>query len=148
MKKVYNIIIYVHYVTNNVLSRDSNYIVNVTLWEFDREKSIFLRGVLGSSSIIWTGSDTKYGLEFWYKYDKRVEAKSQKFEGLICTFLDVIAEKLVKGGVFCPPLSWAWLRTVIFWKIFTLSFKEKDLSQIWKSFNTTSWPQWKYQESS
>ena len=66
----YDVIIFLHYVTNKILPRDSNYIVD---WSCDQslvtsisdrsyhnfnfirispEKSLFLRGSLGSSSII------------------------------------------------------------------------------------------------
>ena len=66
--KDYDDIIFVHGITNNILSRDTNNIVNVVLWPkhfYERgyhnlnfiriwpEKPVFLRGVLGSSSIIW-----------------------------------------------------------------------------------------------
>ena len=70
-KKCYDVIISVHDVTNNFLSRDLNYIIDVVIWpkfgnwhfyeksyhnlNFIRiwpEKSLFLRDGLGSSSII------------------------------------------------------------------------------------------------
>ena len=70
--KGYDVIISVHDVTNKILSRDSNYNVNVVmwpnfgnssisvreviitsiLWEFDK-KIAFFKGGLGSSSITW-----------------------------------------------------------------------------------------------
>ena len=68
-----DIIIYVHDVTIKILSRNSKYIVDLVMWpKFGKssismreviiisilrriwpEKQLFLRGVLGSSSIIW-----------------------------------------------------------------------------------------------
>ena len=66
--KGYDVIIFVHNVTNQILLRESNYILDVITWpkfgnssismreviitSIWREKLIFLRGVLGSSSII------------------------------------------------------------------------------------------------
>ena len=70
--KGYDVIISVHDVTNKILSRDSNYIVDVVmwpkfgnssismkdviktsiLWGFD-QKATFLRSGLGSGSMIW-----------------------------------------------------------------------------------------------
>ena len=61
------------------------------------QQPIFLRGALGSSSIIGTG--TRYDLEILHKCGKKVETKSQKILGLIPTFIGVTAEKLV-GGLF------------------------------------------------
>ena len=66
--KDYGVIISIHEVTNDILSRDSNYIVDVAMWpKFGNSRSyhnlnfvsiwpknlLFLRGGLGSSSIIW-----------------------------------------------------------------------------------------------
>ena len=73
--KDYDVIICVHDVTNKILSRHSNYIVNVVIWpKFGKSSSsmkeliitsmfykdltrkiwpLFLRGALGSSSIVW-----------------------------------------------------------------------------------------------
>ena len=72
-KKGYDVIIFVNDVTNKILSRDSNYIVDVVTWPkcgnssismrevivtssleaFDQKNHFFLRGGLGSSSVIW-----------------------------------------------------------------------------------------------
>ena len=72
-KKGYDVIISVHDVTNKILSRDSNYIIDVVMWPkfgnssismkaaiitsillgFDQKNPLFLRGGLGSSSVIW-----------------------------------------------------------------------------------------------
>ena len=89
--KDYSVIISTHDVTNKILSRGSNYIVDVVIWpKFGNsnifmtevvitsilpQQPIFLRGALGSSSIIGTG--TRYDLEILHKCGKKVETKSQ-----------------------------------------------------------------------
>ena len=45
----YDVIIYVHDVTNKVLSRDSNYFVNVFMWPKFRNSSISVREVIITS---------------------------------------------------------------------------------------------------
>ena len=63
--KCYDVITSAHDFTNKILSRDSNYIVDVVRWskfgssniymgKVTTEKNFFLRGALGLSSIIWT----------------------------------------------------------------------------------------------
>ena len=55
--KVYGVIIFACEVINKILSCDSNYIADVVTWpQFYKDltrKNTFLRGGLGSSSIIW-----------------------------------------------------------------------------------------------
>ena len=71
--KGYEVIISIYNITSKILSRDSNYIVDLVMWpkfgnssisvrgvimisflfEFDQKKPHFLKGGLGSSSIIW-----------------------------------------------------------------------------------------------
>ena len=70
--KGYDVIISVHHDIDKILSRDSNYVVVVVMWPkfgnsnismrevitsilkgFDQKNRFFLRGGLGSSSIIW-----------------------------------------------------------------------------------------------
>ena len=67
--KGYEVIIFVHDATNKILSRDSSYLVDVVMWpKFGNssipmilekvesiwpKKIIFLKGALGSTSIIW-----------------------------------------------------------------------------------------------
>ena len=43
--KGYDVIIYVHDVTNKILSRDSNYIVDVVMWPKFGNSSIYMREV-------------------------------------------------------------------------------------------------------
>ena len=45
-KKCYDVIISVHYVINKILSRDSNYDVNVTMWRKFGNSSISVREVI------------------------------------------------------------------------------------------------------
>ena len=47
--KGYDVIIYVHVVTNKVLSRDSNYIVDAVMWPKLGNSSILLRKVIITS---------------------------------------------------------------------------------------------------
>ena len=42
----------------------------------------------------------RYGLEILHKCGKRVETKSEKFWGVIPTFVEITGEKLVGGGAF------------------------------------------------
>ena len=46
--KGYDVIIYVHDVTNKILSRDSNYIVDVVMWPKFGNSSICIREVITS----------------------------------------------------------------------------------------------------
>ena len=48
-KKAYDAIIFVHDVTNTILSRDSNYIVNVVMWPKFGNSSISVREVIITS---------------------------------------------------------------------------------------------------
>ena len=55
--KGYDVIIYVHDVTNKILSRDSNYIVDVVMWPKFGNTSISMREVIITS--ILSGFDQK-----------------------------------------------------------------------------------------
>ena len=55
--KGYDVIIYVHDVTNKILSRDSNYIVDVVMWPKFGNSSIYMREVIITS--MWKGFDQK-----------------------------------------------------------------------------------------
>ena len=50
-RKVYDVIIYVHDVTNKILSRDSNYIVDVVMWSEFGNSSISMREVVIASTL-------------------------------------------------------------------------------------------------
>ena len=60
--KGYEVIIYVHDVTSKILSRDSNYIVDVVMWRKFRNSNFSLREVI-IISILW-GFDQK-NCFFW-----------------------------------------------------------------------------------
>ena len=108
----YVVMISVHSVTNKILLRDSNYIVDEFMWpKFDNSCISmhflnFLRNALGSSSIIGTG--TRYGLKFYTSVDKGLELKVKRFWELIPTFLEVVGEKLIKKTQ--GSLLWIWLK--------------------------------------
>ena len=52
-----------------------------------------------SVSVQQFGTGTRYGLE------KRVKTKSQKFSGLVLTFVEVTWGALIGGKLFGPPYS-------------------------------------------
>ena len=63
-------------------------------------KKAFLRGGLGSVSIIWDWHKAP-NLKFYTSLLKGLKLKVRKFWGLIPTFVEVTGEKLV-GGFFVP----------------------------------------------
>ena len=106
----YDVTVSVPNVTNKILSRDSNYIVDVIMWSKFGNYSISMREVITVSIFIriWEvvlvqfqqfETSTRYELEIWNKCGKRVKIKVRKFWGLIPTFAEVTGEKLV-GGLF------------------------------------------------
>ena len=118
--KGYGVIIPVDDVTNKILSRDSNYIVDVFMWpkfrnssismrevikqpQFYKDltrKTVFLRGGLGSSSIIWDW----YLVKTWSftPCDKRVKTKSQKDLGANFYISRSSRRKRVRGSFYRP----------------------------------------------
>ena len=64
-------------------------------------KATFLRGGLGSSSII-LGLALGMNLKFYTSEAKELKLKARKFWGQIPTFVEVTGKKLV-GGLFAPP---------------------------------------------
>ena len=128
----YDIIIPDDDVTNKVLSRDSNYIVDVFMWpkfstlEFLWEKlsqTQFYKDLTRKIAFFEDWSRFKFNnlglalgtiLKFYTMRGKRLKTKSQKFWGLIPTFVEVTGEKLVGGpfcpALHCPPPSWIGLK--------------------------------------
>ena len=118
-KKSYGVIIPDYDVANNILLRDSNYIVDVVMWPKFGNSSISMRDVI-ITSILW-GFDQKnhfFGRWSWFKFNNLVMAigttlkfyssvakwlklKVRKFWELSPTFVEFTGEKLV-GGLFCP----------------------------------------------
>ena len=116
--KGYDVIFFVHDVTNKILSRYSKNIVDVVIWPkfgnyhfYDRsyhylnftrtspEKPIFLRGALGFK---FNNLELALcmALRFYKSVVKRLKLKVRKFWGLIPTFVRVTAEKLVGGWIY------------------------------------------------
>ena len=108
--KGYDVTIFVHDVTNEIFSRDSNYIVDVVMWPKFGKCSISTRKVI-IISILW-GLDQKncsfegcfllefnnlgpavgMNLKFYTNMAKGSKLKVRKFWGLIFTFVEVAGE--------------------------------------------------------
>ena len=119
--KGYGVIIFVHDVTNKILSRDSNHIEVVVMWPKCGNSMISMWGVTITSILMvltrktnfFDGSScfkfNKLGLalgmtfKFYTSVGKRLKLKVRKLWGLILTFVEVPGEKLV-GGAFLPPI--------------------------------------------
>ena len=111
--KGYDVIIYVHDVTNKTLFRDSNYIGDVVMWPKFGNSSIFLEKLslsqfykdLNRESACFEGwSWFKFNnlgvtlgmnLKFYTSVAKALKLKVKKFCGLAPTFVEVTGEKLV-----------------------------------------------------
>ena len=124
--KGYDVIIPVDDVTNKILSRDSNYIVDVFMWPKFGNSSISMREVITTS--ILQGFDQKnhfFEGWSWFKFNnlamvlgmilkfytsvaKGLKLKARKFCGLTPPFVEVTGEKLV--GLTFLPHSWIGLR--------------------------------------
>ena len=111
-KKGYDIIISVNEVTNKILSRDSNNIVDVVMWsQFGNSSmSAFFEG--------WSrfkfnnlGQTLDTNLKFNTSVARGLKLKVWKFWGLIPTFVEITREKLVgERRHFWPPSSWIGLK--------------------------------------
>ena len=123
--KGYDVIISVHDVTNKILSRDSNYIVDVVMWPKFGNSNISMREVIigfyknltrktnffeGCSRFKLKNLGLRLGmaLKFYTSLAKWLTLKVIRFRGLIPTFVEVTGEKLV-GGPFSLPPSWIGL---------------------------------------
>ena len=126
-KTGYDVIISVHDIANKILSRDSNYNVNVVMWPKFGNSIISVREVI-ITSILWGFDQKNCFFEEWscfkinnlglalgatLKFYTRVakvlkvlKLKVRKFWGLIPTFAEVTEAKLVEGGGdFLPILN-------------------------------------------
>ena len=113
--KGYGVIIFVHDVTNKILSRDSDHIEVVVMWPKCSNSMISMWGVIITSILMVLTRKTnffefnKLGLaldmafKFYTSVGKRLKLKVRKLWGLILTFVEVPGEKLV-GGAFLPPI--------------------------------------------
>ena len=117
-KKGNDVIIFVHDVTNKILSRDSNYIAHMVMWAKFGNSSISMKEVIVTS--IWPekpffffewwsrfkfnnlGLVLGTNLNFYTRVTKGLKLKVRKFWGLIPTFVKVTEEKLVGRGLFGP----------------------------------------------
>ena len=99
--KGYDVIISIHEVTNEILSRDSNYVVDVVTWpkfgnstifrteviitsilqRFHQKNQFFFLGGVLLFQVQWFGTSTRYDLEILHKCGKQFETKSQKILG-------------------------------------------------------------------
>ena len=101
--KGYDVIIYSHYVTNNFLLYDSNYIIDVVMWPKFSNCIISMRKVIITSIFLkitkiwleksfyfwgmvlvqvqWFRTGTRYELEILHYCGKRIKSKSQKVFG-------------------------------------------------------------------
>ena len=120
-KKGYDVIISVHDVIIPILSRDSNYNVNVVMWPKFGNSSISVREVIITSIYKdLTRKNAFFESWSWFKFNNLglaqvtnlkfnsnvtngLRLKFRKFLELILTFAEVTEDKLV-GGSFCPPL--------------------------------------------
>ena len=118
--KGYDVIIFVHDVTNKILSRDSNHIIDVVMWPKFGNCSISLRKVI-ITSILWgfnqknrffdgwswfkfnnLGLSAGKNLKFCASVAKGLKLKVRKFWGTNPTFVEVTGEKLVGRPSWSP----------------------------------------------
>ena len=115
--KGYYVIYSVYDVTNEILSHDSNYIMDVVMWPKFYNSSICIREVIITSILMDLTRKTAYcegwswfkfnnlglaigtKLKFYTSLSKGLKLKIRKFWGLTPTFVEVTGEKLV-GGLF------------------------------------------------
>ena len=114
----YGLVIFVCDVTNKILLRDSNYIVDVIMWSNFSNSSISMKeNLTRKTNFFEGGSWFKFNdlglalgmaLKFYVCEARELKLKSRKFWGLISTFVEVIGEKLWGGGErrgsFYPPI--------------------------------------------
>ena len=118
----YDVIISVHEVTNKILSRYSNYIIDVVMWPKFGNCRISMRNAI-TTSILFYKDLTKNPAFFegwcWFKFNnfglalgtnltfytsvlKGLTIKIRKFWRLNPTFVEV------SGGLFAPPSPYVW----------------------------------------
>ena len=113
------VIIFVHDVTNKILSRDSNYIVYVVMWPKFGNSRISTREVIFNFIRIWP-EKTVFERWSWFKLSnlglalgmtskfhtsvvKGLKLRVGKFWRLIPTFVEVTGEQPVGGGASPHP---------------------------------------------
>ena len=136
--KGYDVIVYVHDVTNKILSRDSNCVVDVVVWPKFGNSSISIREVIIISILqgfdqrihfFWGvvlvqiqqfGTGTRYELDIFRQCGKKVKTKSQKVLWVSSYVCRSYRGKTCRG-LFClsappPPTSWIGLIYLFFYE--------------------------------
>ena len=116
--KRYDVTVPVNDFTSKVLSRDSNYIVDVFMWLMFGNSSIsmkqpqFYKDLTRKNAFFEGWSCFKFNnlgvalgknLKFHTSVAKGLKLKVRKFWGLIPTLVEVIEEKLIEGAFFPSP---------------------------------------------
>ena len=119
--KGYDVIIHVDDVTNKILSRDLNFIVDAFMWPNFGNSSISMKEVITTSILqgfdqkncfFWEvvliqvqqfGTGARYKLEILYQCSKRVKSKSQKVLEANSYVSRSYRGKPGRRGPFCPP---------------------------------------------
>ena len=102
-----DVIIPLHDVINKVLSNDSNYIVDVVMWQKLGNSSISMRSYHIFEGCSWFKFNKfrlalSMVLKFHASLVKEWKLKKRKILGLILTFVNVTRGKRVRGP-YCPP---------------------------------------------
>ena len=108
-KKGFDVRVFVHDVTNKILSRDSNYNVNAVMWAKFGNSSTSVREVIIFDQKGWfwfmfnnLGLALGTNLKFYTSVSEGLRVKVRMFWGLIPTFAEVTEKKLV-WVLFAPP---------------------------------------------
>ena len=118
----YDAIIFGHNVTNKILSRDSNNVVDVVMWpKFGNFTTSMREVIITSFYKDLTRKNCFFKGWSWFKFNnlglalgtnlksytsvaKALKLKVRMFFGLIPTFVEVAGEKLVRGPFCTPPI--------------------------------------------
>ena len=100
----YDLIIYIHDVTNRILSRDLNHIVDAAMRQRFRNSSTFMREVIKLVNNLGWFNNLGLALGtnwiFYASVSKGLKLYVKKFWELIYTFVKVTGEKLIVRGTF------------------------------------------------
>ena len=104
LNKGYDLIIYIHDVTNRILSRDLNHIVDAAMRQRFRNSSTFMREVIKLVNNLGWFNNLGLALGtnwiFYASVSKGLKLYVKKFWELIYTFVKVTGEKLIVRGTF------------------------------------------------
>ena len=128
--KWYDVIIFVNDVVKKILSRDSNYIVDVFMWQSlvtiaflweklsqPQSKKDLTRKAAFNNLGLTLGTN----LKFYTSAAKELKLKVKRFWWLIPTFVEVTGEKLVDGAFLALPPSWIGSKLPV---VFTTRLKQ------------------------